>query len=149
MNHLVGLALCPRSNVNHTAWCAAPYGIRYDLCSRFSNSISLQTAEVHMNAFINGIDQLGAKPAQTVHYKNILYICQLVVFLKGCGDEYGSIHTQGILLQADDADDRLIRCISMLGFGMPLEPSVYCICCCTSDIRGDTSNTRQSRFVLD
>lgn len=36
--------------------------------------------------------------------ENVLYICQLMVFLKGCGDEYGSIHTQRILLQADVND---------------------------------------------
>lgn len=40
--------------------------------------------------------------------KNVLYICQLVVFLKGCGDEYGSIHTKKILLQANDVNDRLV-----------------------------------------
>lgn len=38
--------------------------------------------------------------------ENLLYICQLMVVLKGCGDEYGSIHTQRILLQAD-VNDRL------------------------------------------
>lgn len=47
--------------------------------------------------------------------KNVLYICQLVVFLKGCGDEYGSIHTKRILLQADDVNDGLVRRMSTLG----------------------------------
>lgn len=70
-----------------------------------------------------------------VIYKHILYICQLVVFLKGCGDEYGSIHTQRILLQADEADGRLIGCMSALGFITPLKPR-------TSDIRGDTYRTQ-------
>lgn len=152
--------LFSRSDVNHAAWCVATYGIRYDLCSRFSNSISLQTADVDINAFINGIEHLVAEHRQTVFtiklfanlcvssrlaiaiYKNVLYICQLVVFLKGCGDEYGSIHTQTILLQADEADGRLIGCISALGFITPLKP-------CTSDMRAHKLNTRESRFILD
>lgn len=52
------------SDVNHAAWCVATYGIRYDLCSRFSNSISLQTADVNINAFISGIEHLVAEHAQ-------------------------------------------------------------------------------------
>lgn len=48
--------------------------------------------------------------------KNVLYVCQLVVFLKGCGDEYGSIHTKRILLQANDVNHRLDRRMSTLGF---------------------------------
>lgn len=57
LNHLVCgcLALFPRSDVNHAAWRVATYGIRYDLCSGFSNSISLQTAEAYINALIYGI----------------------------------------------------------------------------------------------
>lgn len=57
MNHMVCgcFAIFPWSDVDHTAWGVATYGIRYDLCSGFSNSISLQTAEASINAFMCGI----------------------------------------------------------------------------------------------
>lgn len=57
--------------------------------------------------------------------KNVLYICQLVVFLKGCGDEYGSIHTKRILLQADDVNDRLVRRMSTLGIATQGSRNTY------------------------
>ena len=49
--------------------------------------------------------------ADSVYERDSLDVCHLVVSLQGCGDEYGSIHTQRVLLQTEDAH-RLFPLIS-------------------------------------